>query len=61
MKLYLTATSERGKPVTKSGNESINITLTSDRRQKFDIVFTGEAIEVMRYFDGKTEIISYVP
>jgi hypothetical protein len=61
MKLFLTATSERGKPVTKSGNDEINITLTTERRQKFDIKFTGEEIEVMSYFDSSVEVINYDP
>ena len=60
MKLYATTTSERGKAVSKSGNEEINITLTSDRRQKFDIKFKGESLEVMRYSDGITEVIEYM-
>jgi hypothetical protein len=41
MKLYLTATSERGKPVTKSGNEAIRMTVTNDRRNMFDITVNG--------------------
>lgn len=61
MKLFLTAKSERGKPITKSGNEEINITLTNERRQKFDIKFTGESIEVMRYSDATIDIIPYIP
>ncbi len=61
MKLYLTATSERGKPVTKSGNEEINITLTNDRRQKFDISFKGDSLKVMRYYDASVETIDYMP
>jgi hypothetical protein len=33
MKLFLTATSERGKPVTKSGNEYIEILLSDEKRK----------------------------
>ncbi len=61
MKLYLTAQSERGKEVTKSGNEYITMTLTTDRRQKFDITFDGDSVQVMRYFDGTYHKINYVP
>lgn len=61
MKLACTIRSERGKEVTKTGNEEINITLTNERRQKFDIKFTGEKIEVMRYFDASVEVINYDP
>ena len=31
MKLHLTAQSERGKPVTKSGNEYLDVEITIDR------------------------------
>lgn len=53
-------TSERGKPVTKSGNECINVTFTNERRQKFNVKFTGETLEVMRYSDGVTQVIEYI-
>lgn len=33
MKLHLTATSERGKPVTKSGNEYIKIEIKNEKRE----------------------------
>ena len=35
MNLHLTATSERGKPVTKSGNEFIRISLVDETRKEF--------------------------
>jgi len=60
MKLYLTATSERGKPVTKSGNDVIRMTLTKERRQKFDIMFDGEKIEILKYSDGKIYTVEYM-
>jgi hypothetical protein len=60
MKLYATTTSERGKPSEKAGNDYINITLTENRRQKFDISFKGDILEVMRYSDGITEKIEYI-
>jgi len=58
---FATMTSERGKPVTKSGNEYISITFTNERRQKFDVKFTGETLEVMRYSNGETEVLHYMP
>jgi hypothetical protein len=61
MRLFTTITSERGKPVTKSGNEAIRIVLTKDRRNMFDVIFDGDKIEVLRYFDGTIETIEYVP
>lgn len=33
MKLHLTATSERGKPVTKSGNENLHIQIRNEQRE----------------------------
>ena len=32
MRLFLTATSERGKPVTKSGNNHVKVILSDDKR-----------------------------
>ncbi len=61
MKLCSTSTSERGKPVEKTGNEQICIRLTKDRMAKFDIMFDGDKVEVMRYFDASIETIEYVP
>ena len=60
MKLYLTAKSERGKEVTKSGNDEIIITLTEERRQKFDITFDGSSLRVMSYANGVTKTINYI-
>ena len=60
MRLFLEAQSERGKPVTKSGNEYITLTLTNDKRQKFDITFKGEALEVMSYADARMQVIPYM-
>lgn len=37
MKLYLTATSEQGKAITKSGNEFINITLNREHTPTYFI------------------------
>jgi len=54
------AQSERGKPVTKSGNDFISLTLTNERRQKFDITFKGDSLEVMRYSDASTEVMEYI-
>jgi hypothetical protein len=33
MKLFLTATSERGKPITKSGNDWLKIEVIDENRQ----------------------------
>ena len=60
MRLFLEASSERGKTVTKSGNDYISITLTNERRQKFDITFKGEDLEVMRYSDASVEKVGYM-
>ena len=51
MKLFLTATSERGKPVTKSGNEYISIEVKSDKR-----VLTACFIEIMEKDADNLEI-----
>lgn len=48
MKLHLTATSERGKPVTKSGNEHVKIDIQDDTRDiigKVGISHKGEKIQ----------------
>ena len=34
MLLHTTITSERGKPVTKSGNEYINVSILNDKREE---------------------------
>lgn len=60
MKLCSKIQAERGKAIEKCGNDSIAITLTENRRQKFDITFKGETLEVMRYSDGITEEIKYI-
>lgn len=60
MKLSATITSERGKPIIKTANECIRFILTLDRRQKFDIMFDGEKIEVLRYSDGTIETLEYI-
>jgi hypothetical protein len=60
MKLYLTATSERGKPVNKSGNEAIRMTVTNDRRNMFDIIFDGDKLEILRYSDAKVITVEYM-
>ena len=59
MKLYATTTSERGKPVSKSGNESIVINLTENRENRFEITFTGEEIQVLNYFTGDKLYMPY--
>lgn len=61
MKLYATTTSERGKPVTKSGNDVICIRLTKERQGVFDIMFDGDKIEVLRYFDASITTVNYIP
>lgn len=61
MKLFTTITSERGKPVTKSGNEAIRITVSDNRINKFDIMFDGDKLEILRYFDASITTVSYVP
>ena len=60
MKLYLTATSERGKPVNKSGNEAITIQLTKDRQQVFSIMFDGDKLEILNFAIGKVQTIEYI-
>lgn len=61
MKLATTITTERGKPVIKTANECIRMSLSKDRINKFDIMFDGDKIEVLRYFDASIETIEYVP
>lgn len=42
MKLHLTATSERGKPVTKSGNEYLRIEIRNDKRELTALITLDE-------------------
>ena len=60
MKLSATTSSERGKAQLKTANEYIAITFTNERRQKFDIKFTGESIAIMSYSNGTTKVIDYI-
>lgn len=53
MKLYLTATSERGKPVTKSGNEVINIKLSHNRDIIYSLTFQDGYIRLTDFTNGK--------
>jgi hypothetical protein len=59
MKLYATTTSERGKPVSKAGNDSIIIKLTKDRANVFEIAFTGDSLEILNYYSGLIKKIEY--
>lgn len=61
MKLYATTTSERGKPVSKSGNEAVNVRFTKDRIAKFDVIFDGEKLSILRYFDASITTVNYIP
>jgi hypothetical protein len=55
MKLFTTITSERGKPVTKSGNEHITIDLQDEKRDKIaSIVITNCKIVVSHYLEKTT-------
>lgn len=53
--------SEKGKEILKTANEYITITLTENRKALFDIRFTGEKLEVIRYWDSSVETINYDP
>jgi hypothetical protein len=59
MKLYATTTSERGKPSEKAGNDYINITLTENRENRFEITFTGEEMQVLNYCTGDKLYMPY--
>jgi len=61
MKLHATMKGDRGKAVEKSSNEEIFITFTKDRRQRFDIIFNGDSISILHYYDGSVELINYIP
>ena len=61
MKLATIIRAERGKAILKTANECINMSLSKDRINKFDIMFDGDKVEVLRYFDGSIETISYIP
>lgn len=61
MKLCTTIQSERGKPVEKTGNEAIRIQCTKDRVNKFEIIFDGDKLEVMSYWDGCVKVLKYEP
>jgi hypothetical protein len=56
MRLFLTATSERGKPVTKSGNERLEITLTENRIPKYFIWYNGDKI-IVEDIPTQTEVL----
>ena len=61
MKLHATMKGDRGKIVEKSSNEEISITFTKDRIAKFDVIFDGEKLSILRYFDASIETINYIP
>jgi len=47
MKLHLTATSERGKPITKSGNDWLKIEVVNeDREIIFTKTFTADKLKL---------------
>lgn len=49
MKLHLTATSERGKPVTKSGNDALYMVILNENRERaYSIVATPNNIALYR-------------
>lgn len=48
MQLHLTATSERGKPVTKSGNEYIEVKILNENRDTIAIIsFDTKKLAIM--------------
>lgn len=54
MRLHLTATSERGKSVTKTGNDYIKIGIVNeDRKPLFNIVvnYKSETMEIFTHFE----------
>lgn len=53
MKLYAAITSERGKPVDKSGNEYINVSIKDENRE------TISELVLQRSTDGLGDIIYY--
>jgi hypothetical protein len=59
MKLYATTTSEKGKPVFKSSNETIIIKLTKDHNNAFEIAFDGDILEILNYYTGLIKRIEY--
>ena len=64
MKLYLSATNDKGKKEGIGGNEYIKITLSNGNINIFDITFKPDAdkrglIEVMTYYDASTQTIGY--
>lgn len=55
MKLFTTIISERGKPVTKSGNEFISVTITGEDRENI--------LQLNIFFEEETQqfVVTYVP
>ncbi|NBW09223.1 MAG: hypothetical protein EBR82_14485 [Caulobacteraceae bacterium] len=60
MKLNAIIKGDTGKEVNKTSNNNIAITFTKDRRQKFDINFDGDRLEVLRYSDAKIITVEYM-
>lgn len=60
MKLNAIITADTGKIINKTSNKAINITFTSERRQKFDITFDGDRLDILRYSNGKTITVEYM-
>lgn len=50
MKLHLEAVSERGKPVTKSGNNYLEIKITTEREEACTIKVSAETFEGTEFY-----------
>lgn len=59
MKLATQITTERGKPIQKTANEVIMISLTENRENRFNIAFSGDKIEILNYRTGKIKVMEY--
>jgi hypothetical protein len=65
MKLYATIISERNaRPATKGANDYLSVTFTNKGIPIFDVTFKDDGekrgiLEVLSYFDGKTQEIRY--
>ena len=59
MILATTIQSERGKAITKTGNEYIKVNCTVNRENKYEVIFYSHAIQLLNYNTGKSEIIEY--
>jgi hypothetical protein len=62
MKLFLTATSERGKPITKSGNDWLKFEVVNENREiVFSKVIYPAKVVLKGYLEKRRELVEKCP